>query len=238
MNVLIKIKKKVFFFFFFNDTATTEIYTLSLHDALPIWSSFLSVVLVGSLNSRQLGLPLWAGWIVLPFHRAAGARSQRLSGNRAWGRGSPGARGEGGQRPGSAPGAGRSRAARVGSRVVAGMGGGPSCAPGIPTAAGKAPGAWQGRGGAGRGSAPGGGGGGLPRCPLGGRRGGWERPLRALLGPQGSASSGRGGGVRTTGQGTGTAWSREPRSPPSVVTTWRSHKGLAVGLKARSEERR
>src|SRR6478736_10236204 len=25
----------VFFFFFFNDTATTEIYTLSLHDALP-----------------------------------------------------------------------------------------------------------------------------------------------------------------------------------------------------------
>src|SRR5476651_1764443 len=27
-----------FFFFFFNDTATTEIYTLSLHDALPIWT--------------------------------------------------------------------------------------------------------------------------------------------------------------------------------------------------------
>ena len=26
----------VVFFFFFNDTATTEIYTLSLHDALPI----------------------------------------------------------------------------------------------------------------------------------------------------------------------------------------------------------
>src|SRR2546421_1318139 len=26
----------VLFFFFFNDTATTEIYTLSLHDALPI----------------------------------------------------------------------------------------------------------------------------------------------------------------------------------------------------------
>src|SRR5258707_15214574 len=28
-----------FFFFFFNDTATTEIYTLSLHDALPISDS-------------------------------------------------------------------------------------------------------------------------------------------------------------------------------------------------------
>src|SRR6266576_4757646 len=26
----------IIFFFFFNDTATTEIYTLSLHDALPI----------------------------------------------------------------------------------------------------------------------------------------------------------------------------------------------------------
>src|SRR5256885_8374394 len=28
------------FFFFFNDTATTEIYTLSLHDALPILQAF------------------------------------------------------------------------------------------------------------------------------------------------------------------------------------------------------
>src|SRR2546425_4481931 len=27
----------LFLFFFFNDTATTEIYTLSLHDALPIF---------------------------------------------------------------------------------------------------------------------------------------------------------------------------------------------------------
>src|SRR5574341_775760 len=84
----------------------------------------------------------------------------------------------------------------------------------------------------GAGGAPGGGRGGVPRCPLGGRRGSKERPLRALLCPQGSASSGRGGGLRTTGQGTGTAWSREPRSPPSVGTTWRSQKGLAFGLKA------
>src|SRR6266704_1647891 len=30
------ISPSFFFFFFFNDTATTEIYTLSLHDALPI----------------------------------------------------------------------------------------------------------------------------------------------------------------------------------------------------------
>src|SRR5258707_13079605 len=33
-----------FFFFFFNDTATTEIYTLSLHDALPISSCYLRLV--------------------------------------------------------------------------------------------------------------------------------------------------------------------------------------------------
>src|ERR1043166_10231713 len=31
-----------FFLFFFNDTATTEIYTLSLHDALPISFPFVS----------------------------------------------------------------------------------------------------------------------------------------------------------------------------------------------------
>src|SRR2546430_13040620 len=30
----------LFFFFFFNDTATTEIYPLSLHDALPIFSDY------------------------------------------------------------------------------------------------------------------------------------------------------------------------------------------------------
>src|SRR2546425_13361377 len=34
---------RFFFFFFFNDTATTEIYTLSLHDALPI-SKFASIM--------------------------------------------------------------------------------------------------------------------------------------------------------------------------------------------------
>src|SRR6266567_4062805 len=33
-----------FFFFFFNDTATTEIYTLSLHDALPISAAHRSAV--------------------------------------------------------------------------------------------------------------------------------------------------------------------------------------------------
>src|SRR5256884_2669463 len=34
----VRIRYYLCFFFFFNDTATTEIYTLSLHDALPILS--------------------------------------------------------------------------------------------------------------------------------------------------------------------------------------------------------
>src|SRR5258705_1783762 len=38
-----------FFFFFFNDTATTEIYTLSLHDALPILMAFISPISIFSL---------------------------------------------------------------------------------------------------------------------------------------------------------------------------------------------
>src|SRR2546430_12132527 len=36
---MIQPSRKKTFFFFFNDTATTEIYTLSLHDALPIFVS-------------------------------------------------------------------------------------------------------------------------------------------------------------------------------------------------------
>src|SRR6266853_2285428 len=40
----------MYFFFFFNDTATTEIYTLSLHDALPI------------SRARTLGLPPQELW--------------------------------------------------------------------------------------------------------------------------------------------------------------------------------
>src|SRR6266404_6154352 len=39
-------------FFFFNDTATTEIYTLSLHDALPISPSFAMAANRGPLASR------------------------------------------------------------------------------------------------------------------------------------------------------------------------------------------
>src|SRR2546422_4405537 len=37
-------------FFFFNDTATTEIYTLSLHDALPIYEPFVCDAVKMMLN--------------------------------------------------------------------------------------------------------------------------------------------------------------------------------------------
>src|SRR5438874_8170104 len=49
-----------FFFFFFNATAPTEIYTLSLHDALPIWSTMLAVwvLAAGSLLVFALGASL------------------------------------------------------------------------------------------------------------------------------------------------------------------------------------
>src|SRR3989304_6244558 len=40
--------------FFFNDTATTEIYTLSLHDALPIWRSARNATGIGGV---WCGLP-------------------------------------------------------------------------------------------------------------------------------------------------------------------------------------
>src|SRR5438552_18839313 len=43
----------VFLFFFFNDTATTEIYTLSLHDALPIFP-FIQEPPSGDLQERVL----------------------------------------------------------------------------------------------------------------------------------------------------------------------------------------
>ena len=41
----------LFFFFFCNDTATAGIYTLSLHDALPIWisSETLSLLIQGAI---------------------------------------------------------------------------------------------------------------------------------------------------------------------------------------------
>src|SRR2546429_6030326 len=51
-----------FFFFFFNDTATTEIYTLSLHDALPI-SDFLEEKDVTIGRCRDLAEKYAVTWV-------------------------------------------------------------------------------------------------------------------------------------------------------------------------------
>src|SRR2546430_9007615 len=62
------------FFFFFNDTATTEIYTLSLHDALPIslLARNVSQMLVASLSTQHdpLFVDMGMDWRVLGFTTA------------------------------------------------------------------------------------------------------------------------------------------------------------------------
>src|SRR2546430_5332862 len=51
--MLVSTCRPVLIFFFFNDTATTEIYTLSLHDALPIWEIWLPGK-TGRVNNAEL----------------------------------------------------------------------------------------------------------------------------------------------------------------------------------------
>src|SRR5262245_5839141 len=63
--------------FFFNDTASTEIYTLSLHDALPIWLwlalypamvvQIALEVLRGVHPFAHLGAPAWAAAFLAHF---------------------------------------------------------------------------------------------------------------------------------------------------------------------------
>src|SRR2546422_1392183 len=61
-----------FFFFFFNDTATTEIYTLSLHDALPI-----STTRSGSATCRTTVIA--SATSKLPFSNGRDRKSTRLN---------------------------------------------------------------------------------------------------------------------------------------------------------------
>src|SRR2546422_5328913 len=63
-----------FIFFFFNDTATTEIYTLSLHDALPIcsWSASPSC---SPRHSSRRSSPSWGATSTAPRDR----KSTRLN---------------------------------------------------------------------------------------------------------------------------------------------------------------
>src|SRR2546430_7864482 len=58
-----------FFFFFFNDTATTEIYTLSLHDALPISTG---------ATPSSVGLPAYTGEQRSPAMLSSKIKMRRL----------------------------------------------------------------------------------------------------------------------------------------------------------------
>src|SRR2546429_7066787 len=62
------------FFFFFNDTATTEIYTLSLHDALPIYQRDLHGAQDLGRRRRGAHLP-----VALAVHRGDRAGPQGAS---------------------------------------------------------------------------------------------------------------------------------------------------------------
>src|SRR5258706_566198 len=63
-------------FFFFNDTATTEIYTLSLHDALPILSpSRARELFLNSQCRRDAARPDRAAWAEQRLLAAAATRS-------------------------------------------------------------------------------------------------------------------------------------------------------------------
>src|SRR5258708_37113380 len=63
------------FFFFFNDTATTEIYTLSLHDALPISSGSVRGVTSGTV----MGMETQASLPVVDALRPLDRKSTRLN---------------------------------------------------------------------------------------------------------------------------------------------------------------
>src|SRR5258707_3481120 len=72
-----------FFFFFFNDTATTEIYTLSLHDALPICIGHRQARMIDSRGGKdfdRIGLcrevAVLEGPAMIADRRAAVGRSE------------------------------------------------------------------------------------------------------------------------------------------------------------------
>src|SRR3712207_7687667 len=68
--------------FFFNDTATTEIYTLSLHDALPIFRAVQPVQEVGRAVADHgvgQGVPDAGGGVRPRQHQLLDARADRKS---------------------------------------------------------------------------------------------------------------------------------------------------------------
>src|SRR5258707_8384726 len=80
------------FIFFFNDTATTEIYTLSLHDALPIFRCQPALHdgtrRAGVVRSRRIFRPrrLWRSAPAVALARADGTGTRAGAALRAGGR--------------------------------------------------------------------------------------------------------------------------------------------------------
>src|SRR3712207_8767715 len=85
-------------FFFFNDTATTEIYTLSLHDALPIYSGSretvllptatadplaAAIVVLAGLHEMQLGPDVHPEAVADAMDQVADRKSTRLNSSHA-----------------------------------------------------------------------------------------------------------------------------------------------------------
>src|SRR3712207_8008414 len=69
--------------FFFNDTATTEIYTLSLHDALPIspsWAAVPSASAAGTQPEPRTTATSWRSTPVSSARRAAAAAASGTGG--------------------------------------------------------------------------------------------------------------------------------------------------------------
>src|SRR5689334_23483260 len=60
--------------FFFNATATTEIYTLSLHDALPISAAEVNHVSIAALRFDEVSVTCALKWRIGPM-----ARTQKIS---------------------------------------------------------------------------------------------------------------------------------------------------------------
>src|SRR2546430_8118777 len=69
----------ILFFFFFNDTATTEIYTLSLHDALPICSRNLKAARSRTGSLRQAMTTNRESTAVSPVLAKGDRKSTRLN---------------------------------------------------------------------------------------------------------------------------------------------------------------
>src|SRR5215467_9480933 len=77
LDLVIRYELSLHAFFFFNDTATTEIYTLSLHDALPIFEEAVSK-LKGEGREERLQVTVNLGISLRIDESYIGEENQRL----------------------------------------------------------------------------------------------------------------------------------------------------------------